>query len=109
MWVSVQLWKGGDYIKSNNNTEIQELSRLFSALGSTARIKIIYNLKTKEKSVLDLAKLIDCETSLISHHLNILYAEKIVSFKKIGRYKFYYLNNLNIIDTINETFKNMII
>lgn len=97
-----------DLLNINGGTNIEELSRLFSILGSSIRIKIIYNLKTEEKSTLDLAKLINCEQSLISHHLKTLQNEGIVSFIKKGRRKFYYLNNLNIIDILNETYINMI-
>lgn len=93
----------------NEYTGIEELSKLFSVLGNTIRIKIIYNLKAKEKSALDLAELINCEPSLISHHIKILQDENIVISIKKGRHKFYYINNLSIIDILNETFITLII
>lgn len=98
-----------DITKTNEATDIEGLSRLFSILGNTIRIKIIYNLKSKEKSILDLEKLINCEPSLIYHHIKVLHDENIVSFIKKGRYKFYYLKNLSIIDILNETFTRIII
>jgi DNA-binding transcriptional ArsR family regulator len=64
----------------------------FKALADPIRLQIVKALRPGPMSVSDLALLLECELSKISHHLRVLYHAKLVGTTRDGKYIYYYLN-----------------
>lgn len=65
-------------------TTIKLQAEVLKALGSEARLQIIYALKEKETCVCDLQRLSHLSMPTISKHLSVLKAAGLVSFTKEG-------------------------
>ena len=82
----------------------------FTNLANELKIRIIINLRDKEKNVTELSKELKIEQSKISHALSSLRCCSIVKVKQKGKKRIYYLNKktiipiLNLIDKHSKTF-----
>lgn len=79
-------------IKKATNDDLQELADIFRLLGDTNRLKIITACLDKEVSVGDLADEVGISQPLVSHHLRLLKAARLVKQKKQGKQNFYALS-----------------
>ena len=57
-------------------------AELFKMLGDTARIKILYVLSKKARSVCDIATIVANEQSAVSHQLRLLRGARLVKYRK---------------------------
>ncbi|HJM17851.1 MAG TPA: metalloregulator ArsR/SmtB family transcription factor [Candidatus Poseidoniia archaeon] len=64
-------------------------SRIFKALGSETRLKIIETLMIKEHNVSDLTRISNKDQTTISRHLSTLANAKIIKQKRLGRNIYY--------------------
>lgn len=80
---------------------------IFKALGDLTRLKIIYTLYDKEKSVNEIAKDINLSQSAISHQLTLLRNIDIVRFKQNGKERLYYLSDEHIKTIIDQVSKHV--
>ncbi len=72
--------------------ELQELADIFRLLGDANRLKIITACLDSEKSVGDIAEVVGISQPLVSHHLRLLKAARLVAHKKQGKQGFYALS-----------------
>jgi DNA-binding transcriptional ArsR family regulator len=72
------------------------LAELFKALGDPTRIKILFALMNRELCVCDLAAVIDCSDSSVSHQLRILRTMKLVKFRRDGKVMYYSLDDAHV-------------
>ncbi|HUI33028.1 MAG: metalloregulator ArsR/SmtB family transcription factor [Dysgonamonadaceae bacterium] len=83
------------------NIDIDKLERaayILRALAHETRLCALMHLShSKEKSVSDLMHELNCEQSLLSHHLTDLRAKGILNSRREGRNNFYSINNEAII------------
>jgi DNA-binding transcriptional ArsR family regulator len=79
-------------IKKANDDDLHTLADIFRLLGDVNRLKIITTCLDKEKSVGDLAEEIGISQPLVSHHLRLLKAARLVRHKKQGKQGFYALS-----------------
>lgn len=89
---------------------INELSTLFSILGDSTRIKLLYALSHRELCVCDLASLLQMSQSAVSHQLRLLRTTNLVKYRKQGRIVYYSLADEHVttllgtgIEHANET------
>ncbi len=68
------------------------LLNLLKALGHESRLKILGLLATSERSVSELAELLDLKEPTVSHHLAKLYELGLVSMRSAGTTHFYQFN-----------------
>ncbi|MCJ9429449.1 ArsR/SmtB family transcription factor [Kordiimonas marina] len=68
---------------------IAELADLFRLLGDTTRLRIVLACVSAPVSVGDLAHKLDLSPSLVSHHLRLLRAARIVKSERSGKQVFY--------------------
>ena len=68
------------------------LSQTFAALADPNRQKILKCLRKKELPVSEIAKDLDITLATLSHHLDILRRDDLVSSRREGRQIFYELN-----------------
>lgn len=62
-------------------------------MGDSTQVKILYSLSKMELCVHDLTIILDASSSLISHQLSQLKAQRIVKQRREGRYIYYSLDD----------------
>lgn len=77
----------------NEITKVDTLSHLIRIVGESSRLKILCMLRQNEHCVCELIKHIRLSQSLISHHLQDLKENGIVTDRKRGQYVYYSLTN----------------
>ena len=96
-----------DLIKTLPSDEtLEDNATLLKSLADPTRLKIIYLLKNGELCVCQILEAIDKSQSTISHHLNMMKKEGVLSARKQGKWIYYKLTNENIIDSLEEIFEN---
>ena len=82
-------------------TEIGRVANLFKIIGDSTRLKLIFSLLEKPKTVSELCVATSSSQSLVSHQLKILKDNYIVSSKKQGNFVTYFLIDEHIDILIN--------
>ena len=80
----------------HNPDHIFELADLFSLLGDQTRLQIVLACMNEPITVGDIAKKLNVSTSLISHHLRLLRATRVVSATRSGKNIFCAVNDHHI-------------
>ena len=78
------------------------LSELYKVLADETRVKILYLLSQEELCVCDLAFLLDTTLPVISHHLRLLRALRLVSNRREGKMVFYRLEDNHVLALIEQ-------
>lgn len=73
--------------------EMQSMAALFKSMGDPSRLKILWALAKGEMCVCDLAALVDCSESAVSHQLRLLRQMELVSNRRQGQILYYRLND----------------
>lgn len=68
---------------------VSELADLFRLMGDPTRLRIILSCLSGPASVGDIAVRVDASPSLVSHHLRLLRAARLVRSERRGRQIFY--------------------
>jgi len=71
------------------DSSIAELADLFRLLGDTTRLRIVLACLDAPVAVNDIANKLDLSNSLVSHHLRLLRAARIVKADRHGKQVFY--------------------
>jgi DNA-binding transcriptional ArsR family regulator len=74
---------------SVNADQITELADTFSILGDGTRLSILLACLNKELSVGSLVQELQLSQSLVSHHLRLLKAARLVKARREGKYIYY--------------------
>ncbi|RJE84748.1 ArsR family transcriptional regulator [Paenibacillus sp. 1011MAR3C5] len=74
------------------NYNDENLNDVFQALSDPTRREIIRSLAASEMTVMNLAKPFDMSLPAISKHLKVMEKAGLVSVRKEGTYRYYYLN-----------------
>jgi DNA-binding transcriptional ArsR family regulator len=69
--------------------DVSQLADLFSLMGDTSRLRIILTCLHSPISVSDIAEKLELSQSLVSHHLRLLRAARIVCSERRGKQIFY--------------------
>lgn len=80
---------------------------LLKSLADPTRLKIVYLLKERELCVCEILAALNKSQSTVSHHLNILKKEGILSQRKEGVWIYYKLSNKNIVLYLSKIFEIM--
>jgi len=81
-------------------------SRIFKALGSETRLKIVQTLLLKEHNVTDLTLIAQKDQTTISRHLSTLTNAKVIKQKRIGRNVFYSILDIEMRTWLMNSIKN---
>ncbi len=79
-----------------------ELAEMFRLLGDPSRLRIVIDTLEGPKSVGDIAMTLDLSPSLVSHHLRLLRAARLVSPERRGKQIFYRLHDAHIAHVIAD-------
>lgn len=84
------------------------MNEIFKALGDESRRKLIESLKQHEGQTLTqlIEELPHLSRFAVMKHLNVLEEEDIITTKKIGRFKYHYLNPAPLERIVNEWLAN---
>jgi len=74
---------------STADSNVAELADLFHLLGDTTRLRIVLACLDTPIAVNDIARQLDLSNSLVSHHLRLLRAARIVKAERHGKQVFY--------------------
>jgi DNA-binding transcriptional ArsR family regulator len=74
------------------NYDESKLDQVFSVLSDPTRRAIIQELSKGEKTTKRLAEPFDMSLPAFSKHMKVLESAGLVSYRKVGRYKYYYLH-----------------
>jgi ArsR family transcriptional regulator len=78
------------------------LAETFKTLGDTSRIKIVWLLSEKERSVGELSEMLSMSQPAVSHHLRTLRQLKLVAVRKDGTSAYYSLDDHHINTLLRE-------
>jgi DNA-binding transcriptional ArsR family regulator len=73
----------------NNDNDIAQLADLFHLLGDPTRLRIVLSCLPAPIAVGDIASQLQLSSSLVSHHLRLLRAARIVKSERQGKQVFY--------------------
>ncbi|OFZ80150.1 MAG: hypothetical protein A2583_16380 [Bdellovibrionales bacterium RIFOXYD1_FULL_53_11] len=83
------------------------LAETFQALGDCSRVRIVWALSKGERSVGDIARLVDMSQPCVSHHLRTLRNLRLVKAKREGRTVFYSLDDGHIENILKECVRHV--
>ena len=72
-----------------SETDVAELADMFRLLGDTSRLRIVLACLDGPIAVSDIADRLDLSPSLVSHHLRLLRAARVVKADRQGKQVFY--------------------
>jgi len=75
---------------------VTKMSQLLFVAADETRLKILLSLLDKELSVGDIQQKIGASQSLVSHQLQVLKKNNLVTFRKDGNFVFYSLDDSHI-------------
>ena len=87
--------------KISENT-LYDVAELFKNFSDSTRIRILYCLVEKERSVNEIAELLGMNQSAISHQLRILKNSKLVKNRRDGKAIYYSLDDDHVFNIISQ-------
>ncbi len=84
-----------------------DLADLFKSFADTTRVKILFSLLENELCVCAIAELLGMEQSAISHQLKKLRQANLVSFRREGKTKYYFLADEHVKTVISVGFNHL--
>ena len=72
-----------------DDLQIAAIADMFHLLGDPTRLKIVYSCLDDMRSAGDIAMVTGASASLVSHHLRLLKAARLVRSERRGRHIFY--------------------
>jgi ArsR family transcriptional regulator len=85
-----------------DDDQTAELAEIFRLMGDPSRLKVLFLCLTKSHSVGDIAEATGLSLSLVSHHLRLLRAARIVKAERQGKYIFYSAADDHIRDVLRD-------
>lgn len=85
-----------------NDNQLEKNANIFKSISDPTRLKILYLLKNGELCVCEILDAMNKSQSTISHHLNILKKEKIITSRKEGKWIYYKLSDESILEHISN-------
>ena len=85
---------------------LYDVAELFKVFGDSTRIRILYSLYDNEKSVNEIASILNMTQSAISHQLKLLKINKLIKNRRDGKTIYYSLDDSHIFNIINQGIKH---
>jgi ArsR family transcriptional regulator, lead/cadmium/zinc/bismuth-responsive transcriptional repressor len=86
---------------------VVELADLFRLLGDSTRLRIVVSCLEQPTAVGDIANKLGLSSSLVSHHLRLLRAARIVKAERDGKQVFYLAADQHISDVIEDMLEHI--
>jgi DNA-binding transcriptional ArsR family regulator len=92
---------------SNFEASIAQLADLFRLLGDNTRLRIVLACLDEPVAVNDIASRLDLSASLVSHHLRLLRAARVVKADRQGKQIFYSAADQHISDLLADMLEHI--
>lgn len=92
---------------SRVENSVAELADLFRLLGDNTRLRIVLTCLDAPIAVNDIASKLDLSNSLVSHHLRLLKAARIVKADRHGKQVFYSTADQHISDILTNMLEHI--
>jgi DNA-binding transcriptional ArsR family regulator len=92
---------------SHCDPQIAQLADLFHLLGDPTRLRIVLACMPASIAVSEIASSLDLSSSLVSHHLRLLRAARIVKSERQGKQVFYAVADAHISDVLNDMLEHI--
>ena len=79
-----------------DENEMADLAELFKVFGDSTRIRILFCLYDEERSVSEIAEILNMTASAVSHQLKILKMNKLIDSRRDGKQIFYFLTDEHV-------------
>ena len=86
---------------------LNALAETFKVLSHSTRLKIIHALSSSELCVCDLAALLGCTESAVSHQLRLLRSMRLVKYRRDGKLAYYSLDDHHVHQLFEAGLKHM--
>jgi len=86
---------------------VDQVADLFHLLGDTTRLRIVLACLAQPTAVGDIAATLDLSSSLVSHHLRLLRAARIVKAERQGKQVFYSAADAHISTLLANMFEHI--
>ncbi len=90
-----------------DNTHLPELADLFRLLGDASRLSIVLRCMQAPIAVTEIANQTNLSQSLVSHHLRLLKAARLVKAQRQGRQIFYQVADFHITAMLSNMLEHM--
>src|SRR3954447_10524888 len=80
--------------------EAERLAEAMRAFGSASRLRLLWALLERERSVEELVATVAMEQSAFSHQLRLLRQQRLVAVRRDGRHAFYRLHDHHLPDLL---------
>ena len=90
-----------------HDSSASELADLFRLLGDTTRLRIVLACVNAPVAVSDIAARLDLSPSLVSHHLRLLRAARIVKADRHGKQVFYVAADQHISGVLHDMLEHI--
>jgi len=87
--------------------QIAQLADLFHLLGDPTRLRIVLACMPQPIAVSGIAATLDLSSSLVSHHLRLLRAARIVKAERQGKQVFYSAADAHISGVLNDMLEHI--
>ena len=92
---------------SESDPAIAQLADLFHLLGDPTRLRIVLACLTTPIAVSDIAASLQLSSSLVSHHLRLLRAARIVKSERQGKQVFYTAADAHISGVLSDMLEHI--
>ena len=89
-------------MKKNKENTLYDVAELFKNFSDSTRIRIMYCLFEKERSVTEISELLNMNQSAISHQLRFLKNSKLIKNRREGKTIFYSLADDHVYNIISQ-------
>ncbi|MBQ2658876.1 MAG: helix-turn-helix transcriptional regulator [Erysipelotrichaceae bacterium] len=89
-------------MKLTDDNTLYDVAELFKNFSDSTRIRILYCLIEKERSVTEIADLLNMNQSAISHQLRILKNSKLIKNRREGKTIYYSLADDHVYNIISQ-------
>ena len=89
-------------MKQINENTLYDVAELFKNFSDSTRIRILYCLFEQERSVTQIAELLQMNQSAISHQLRFLKNSKLVKNRREGKTIYYSLDDDHVYNIISQ-------
>ena len=85
-----------------NDDQIYELAEMFRLLSDTRRLSIVLSCLSERVSVGEMAQRLKLSPSLVSHHLRLLRAARLLQAERQGRQVFYQITDEHVAGMLSD-------
>ena len=82
--------------------QVYELSEMFRLMSDPSRLRIILSCLAEKVSVGDMAHQLNLSPSLVSHHLRLLRAARLLQAERQGRQVFYQVTDEHVLRMLGD-------